>query len=137
MVLHDCSCSGKSLARLIQPAVMAVLAGESLHGYLIVQRLAEMRMFRGQRPDPTGVYRVLKAMEQEGLVKSTWREADNRPAKRCFTLTAAGRDCLVRWSQTLQEYEESITDLLATIAQATRPRRGDVMQRARRTARCC
>ena len=136
MDLHDCPCSGKTLARLVQPAVMAVLAAEPLHGYLVLQRLAAMRIFGGQRPDPTGVYRVLKAMEQEGLVRSTVEAADNRPAKRCFALTAAGRQCLTRWRETLQDYEVSISDLLAIITQAQRTGHGVAKKPARRIAGC-
>ncbi len=131
---HDCPCSGKTLARLLQPAVMAILAREPLHGYLVVQRLAAMPMFCGQSPDPTGVYRLLKAMEREGLVNSTLQSADNRPAKRSFALTASGRTCLTRWAQTLQHYHDSIADLLTTITQATRPRRSTVKRTAGRTA---
>jgi len=136
MELHDCPCSGKTLARLVQPAVMALLAAEPIHGYLVLQRLTGMRIFGGQRPDPTGVYRVLKAMEQEGLVTSTVEATDNRPAKRCFALTASGRECLARWDETLQEYEESISDLLTIITRARRTRRGAAKKPARRTAGC-
>ncbi|MEI8195426.1 MAG: PadR family transcriptional regulator [Phycisphaerae bacterium] len=134
MELHDCPCSGKTLARLVQPAVMALLAAEPIHGYLIVQRLAEMRIFCGQKPDPSGVYRVLKALEQEGMVKATLQMAVKRPAQRRFALTAAGRACLVRWAQTLQEYEESMIELLAKITQATQ--RDAATKPARRAARC-
>lgn len=133
MDLHDCPCSGKTLARLVQPAVMAILAREPLHGYLVVQRLAAMPMFCGQSPDPTGVYRLLKAMEREGLVESTLQSADNRPAKRSFALTASGRACLDRWAETLQDYHDSIAGLLSTVTQATRPRPPAAKRPARRT----
>ena len=136
MELHNCPCSGKTLARLVHPAVMAVLAAEPIHGYLILQRLSGMRIFCGQRPDPTGVYRVLKAMEQEGLVRSTVEATDNRPAKRCFALTASGRKCLARWGGTLQDYEESISDLLTIITHARRTRRSVAKKSTRRTAEC-
>ena len=136
MDLHECPCSGKTLARLVQPAVMAVLAKEPLHGYVIVQRLAAMRMFHGQRPDPTGVYRVLKAMEQQGLVKSTWQLADVGPAKRQIALMPAGRACLRQWQHSLQEYEESVSDLLAVIGQSMRPGRRTPKPRAKRATPC-
>jgi PadR family transcriptional regulator, regulatory protein PadR len=124
MDFHQCPCSGKTLARLVQPAVMALLAGQRLHGYLLVQRLAALRMFRGQKPDPTGVYRILKAMEKQGFVESSWELADSGPAKRCFALTAAGRHCLQLWERTLKDYEASVADLLGVIHQGARRRRG-------------
>ena len=136
MDLRQCPCSGKTLARLVQPAVMAALAEHPLHGYLIVQRLAALRMFRDQKPDPTGVYRLLKALEQEGYVESTWELAENGPAKRRFALTKSGRTCLARWAQTLQEYEESVGDLLGVITQAMRHGTRVTSQRARRISRC-
>src|SRR5215207_3071991 len=90
MDLDQCACSGKSLGRLVQPAIMAVLAEQAVHGYLIIQRLAEMEMFRCGPPDPTGVYRVLRSMEEDGLVVSTWDFGDSGQAKRRFELTADG-----------------------------------------------
>ena len=113
MDFDECACSGKSLRRLVQPAVMAVLAKEALHGYLIAQRLQEMAMFKGQPPDPTGIYRILKAMEEDALVVSTWDLAETGPARRRFELTAKGEACLARWIHTLQEYQEAIEELLA------------------------
>ena len=124
---HECACTGKTLARIVQPAVMAVLADEPLHGYLIVQRLIELKMFRDQAPDPAGVYRVLRTMETEGLVTATWNLAELGPAKRCFKLTPCGRACLERWVQTLEEYASSIEDLLTTI----RTRMGGIRTKAK------
>jgi len=123
MDIDQCACTGKTLGRLVQPAIVALLAEEPLHGYLLVQRLAGMAMFRCQKPDPAGVYRALKAMEKEGIVVSSWDLADHGPAKRCFELTRAGRACLARWTETLEDYAASINDLLLTIKR-TSPRRG-------------
>ena len=66
-------------------------------------------------PDPAGVYRVLRSMDQRGLVASSWDLGKAGPAKRRFTLTACGRACLKQWAQTLEEYVRSIDDLLAAI----------------------
>ncbi len=119
----QCPCSGKTLARIVQPAVLAILAEQPLHGYLIVQRLRTMRMFREECPDPAGVYRTLKSMEQRGLVTSSWDMAKAGPAKRRFTMTARGRACLEQWAQTLEEYACSIEDLLAVIREVSRDSR--------------
>ena len=99
---------------------MAVLAEQPVHGYLVIQRLAGLEMFRCQTPDPTGVYRVLRSMEEDGLVVSTWDFADSGPAKRRFELTADGRVCFGRWTQTLEQYSAAINDLLVAMKQATR-----------------
>ena len=118
MDLDQCPCSGKSLARLVQPAVMAVLAKGSAHGYAIVREVGNLTAFHGQAPDPTGVYRVLKTMEDRSLVVSRWDLADAGPARRCYELTEAGRDCLREWSRTLEQYRQAVTALLRLIRPA-------------------
>jgi DNA-binding PadR family transcriptional regulator len=120
---NQCPCTGKTLPKIVQPAVLAVLAKQPLHGYLIVQRLRTVRMFRDECPDPAGVYRVLRSMDQRGLVTSNWDLAKAGPAKRRFTLTARGRACLKRWARTLEQYARSIDDLLGTILEISRDRR--------------
>lgn len=120
MDFTQCPCSGKSLARLIRPAVMAVLAGEPLHGYVIVQQLKDLAMFRDQSPDVTGVYRLLKNMERRGLVTAQWDLSASGPAKRRYTLTQEGRECLGRWTHTLGTYQEAVADLLQVAQRSSR-----------------
>lgn len=119
MDFTECACSGKTLGRLLKPAIMGLLAQESMHGYLLVQRLTAMAMFNGQPPDPTGVYRILRNMEEDELVVSSWDFADSGPARRRFELTKDGRACLKRWMQTLEEYAVAIRDLLEAIKSPT------------------
>ncbi|MEI7837178.1 MAG: helix-turn-helix transcriptional regulator [Planctomycetota bacterium] len=116
----DCPCSGRNLDKLIQPAVLAILAqGEKpLHGYRIVQSLASMPLFGGHEPDNTGVYRFLNAMEDRGLLTSAWDMSAAGPAKKLFDLTREGRRCLAKWTATLQEYREQIGQLLDHLQRA-------------------
>ena len=118
MDLNDYPCSGKTLSKLLQPAVMAVLAREPVHGYRIVHELEQMAMFRDGPPDPTGVYRVLKSMEGKGLVVSSWEFSDTGPAKRRYELTVSGRACLDCWICTLREYSAAVVELLDKVKQA-------------------
>jgi PadR family transcriptional regulator PadR len=122
--LDLCPCSGKTLAKLLQPAALAVLAREPVHGYLIARRLEGMAMFKGQKPDPTGLYRLLKAMEERGLVSSSWDLPDAGPAKRRFSLTAGGKACLARWARTLEDYRKSIDGLLGLLQGSVRKSSG-------------
>lgn len=106
--LKKCPCSGNSLDKLIQPMILTILAQEDLYGYKLVQRMAESPMFKGQKPDGTGVYRSLKAMEQRGLIVSSWSLADPGPAKLFYHLTEEGEECLSHWIDTLAEYRRVI-----------------------------
>jgi len=60
MDFDQCSCSGKSLNRLLQPALLALLSQERTHGYVLLQRLGELDFFAGAPPDASGVYKALK-----------------------------------------------------------------------------
>ena len=120
MDFDQCPCSGKTMTRLLQPAMMALLAKEPLHGYRLVQQLAALKMLQGKRPDPTGVYRVLKSMELDGYVESEWDLTERGPAKRQYVLTTTGRKCLTCWEKTLREHEKAVSDLLSILQQSLR-----------------
>jgi DNA-binding PadR family transcriptional regulator len=99
-----------SLDRLVQPAILIILVQGELHGYKIVQRIAELER---HRPDPTGVYRSLRSMEGRGLVVSEWRASDTGPARKSYRITEAGWECLERWIETLGEHGQTVYRLLA------------------------
>jgi len=107
-----CPCAGVTLDKLVQPAILAILAEGPLHGYGIVRKLSALRIAKGRRPDMTGVYRSLRSMQARGLVASAWDTSSPGPAKREFQLTAAGRKCLIQWAKTLEDYRGSIAQLL-------------------------
>ena len=115
MDLNQCACSGKTLARLLRPAVLALLARRETHGYDIVRRLRGLETFANFPPDASGVYKVLKSMEQEGLVSARWETGDSGPAKRRYVVTKDGKACLKRWAETLEDYRAQIDGLLAIV----------------------
>lgn len=114
----DCPCAGGTLDKLIQPAILVILADSPLHGYRLVERLGEMRILAGHKPDASGVYRFLKGMEGKGLVVSSWDTSGTGPAKRVFQLTASGQSCLRTWIATLEEYRDGINALLKNARKA-------------------
>lgn len=111
--MNECAVLGKSLSRLTQPSILTVLASheEPLHGYAIIHEMAQGPMYGGSAPDPTGIYRILKQMENNGMVNSEWDLSESGPAKRCYTLTDEGRACLRRWIDALACYKASIEEL--------------------------
>jgi PadR family transcriptional regulator PadR len=116
----NCPCSGVTLDRLIQPAILTVLAGEPLHGYRIAERIGGMPGFGCQKPDMSGIYRFLKSMEHKGLVLSTWDLSDSGPAKKSYKITSEGRECLQQWIRTLEAYRQGITELLRAARKAAK-----------------
>ena len=108
----NCPCSGATLDKLIQPAILAVLSEEPSHGYRIAEKIGEMPGFGGVKPDVSGVYRFLKSMESKGLVISSWDTPDKGHAKRLYRIATAGEACLARWVETLDGYHKTISTLL-------------------------
>jgi DNA-binding PadR family transcriptional regulator len=105
---------------LIQPAILVVLAEGPLHGYRLAGRIGAMPGWAGQKPDVSGIYRFLKAMQRKGLVVCSWDLSDTGPAKKSYQITPAGRRCLRRWIKTLQEHRAAIAALLKTARKAAR-----------------
>jgi DNA-binding PadR family transcriptional regulator len=98
--------------------ILTILSQEDLYGYRIVQKIAEKRLFSGQKPDGTGIYRSLKLLEKRGLVTSAWSLSDSGPAKRFYKLTEAGFECLLRWIGSLEAHRQAIGALLDEAYQA-------------------
>jgi DNA-binding PadR family transcriptional regulator len=108
-----CACEGHTLDRMLQPTVMALLAEGPQHGYALLQRLSESPLLKGTKPDDTGVYRLLKALEAQRLVRHTVAESELGPSKRMYELTEFGRECLSKWIDTLDGYHRAIAKLVA------------------------
>jgi PadR family transcriptional regulator, regulatory protein PadR len=118
--LIGCPCTGQTLDKLVQPAILAVLAETPLHGYAVADRIASLPSFAGAKPDVSGIYRFLKAMERRGLVSSSWDTSESGPAKKTYQITVTGHRCLCRWVQTLEQYRDALTSLLSTARKAVR-----------------
>ena len=80
-----------------QEAVLALLVKQPSHGYELRARIE-----RALGPLSAGfnagqMYVTLGRLEQAGLVTSTREAAVDRPERRTFELTAAGRDRVQEW----------------------------------------
>ncbi|WP_425059608.1 hypothetical protein SCACP_02020 [Sporomusa carbonis] len=116
--IKKCPCMGINLDKLIQPAILTLLSAAELHGYIIVQKLQETCILQGKRPDPSGVYRCLRLMEQRGLVTAVWNVSDPGPARRLYTITDIGLECLRNWIHTLENYHRSLGNFLVSAKNA-------------------
>ena len=114
----NCPCAGVTLDKLIRPAILAVLAHGPLHGYQIAQRIAEIPTYEDQKPDISGVYRLLKTMETSGLLVSSWEEPSGGPARKVYETTRSGAECLHWWVRTLAGYRVRISALLKVAREA-------------------
>jgi DNA-binding PadR family transcriptional regulator len=117
---RSCACEGQTLDRLLQPTVMALLMEGPLHGYALVDRLKDSPLMKGSAPDRMGVYRLLNALEEQGVVSHVWSESEEGPAKRLYKLTCSGRKCLGKWIDTLDGYQKDVGRLVKMLRKAKR-----------------
>jgi DNA-binding PadR family transcriptional regulator len=115
---RPCACEGDTLDRLLQPAVMALLAEGPLHGYALVDRLSESPLMGGTKPNDTGVYRLLGTLEEQGVVRCRVAESELGPSKRVYELTASGKECLSKWVNTLDAYQRAVAQLVEMMRKA-------------------
>lgn len=99
--------------RLIEPALLAFLSEEKMHGYGLLDRLASLGL---DSISPSVVYRILREFEEVGLVISEWEgEKTQGPPRRVYILTAEGREALLRAELSLQETVDRIEMILKRI----------------------
>src|SRR5688572_28889957 len=101
---------GGRIERFQVAALLLLLRERKAHGYDLLDRLPEVT--GEQRVDVGNLYRVLRALEEQGLVSSEWDESLPGPAKRTYELTATGRNALERWAASLAETRERIDRFL-------------------------
>ena len=73
-------------------------AKEPLHGYHIAKTLASSAP-AGMAPKAGTLYPMLRNLQAQGVLASSLAESPDGPPRRCFTLTAKGRDLLVHGTE--------------------------------------
>jgi PadR family transcriptional regulator PadR len=105
---------GVGTAWLVVLATIA-RAQSPVHGYEIARSLSS---FSASPHGGTGgvkhgtLYPILRTMEAEGLVTSTLVPSTQGPARRCFTITPAGRSTLEAWAASWRAVRGHVDELL-------------------------
>jgi PadR family transcriptional regulator, regulatory protein PadR len=95
------------LERFTEPAVLLVLRDTPGHGYELLVEL--QTLMPNERIDMGNLYRILRSLEREGLVTSTWDEEAPGPAKRVYVITQSGRRVLAQWVEAFKKIEQQIS----------------------------
>lgn len=89
--------------------LLAVVAEGETYGYAIAQLLRDAGL--GAIKGGT-LYPILNRLEQEGLLRSSWREGTAGPGRKFFALTDAGRAALSERTTAWQLFTERAAGLL-------------------------
>ncbi|GIW19090.1 helix-turn-helix transcriptional regulator [Tepidiforma sp.] len=87
---------------MLSTTLLAFLRGWNAYGYELTQRLAQAGL---PQSDSGTVYRTLRQLERAGLVSSFWDTSESGPARRMYSLTAAGEAFLSGWIDILERYQ--------------------------------
>jgi PadR family transcriptional regulator PadR len=98
------------IERFVEPALLLVLRDVETHGYDLADEVEAMDA--EERVDLGNLYRLLRSLEAEGLVSSTWRDELPGRAKRTYRLTADGQHVLDAWAEALRGTQQTIRGFL-------------------------
>jgi PadR family transcriptional regulator PadR len=97
--------------RFSEPALLLLLRERPMHGYELIERLPEIAGDES-RVDVGNLYRILRSLEEEGIVTSEWSAELPGPAKRTYELTEAGSRLLDRWVDSLRDAQGVIAGFI-------------------------
>ncbi len=92
--------------RFTEAALLLLLRDTSTHGYDLADALEELDP--DERIDLGNLYRLLRSLEDEGLLSSQWRDDLPGRSKRTYELTEAGRELLDVWAGALTQTNKTI-----------------------------
>jgi PadR family transcriptional regulator PadR len=107
---EGCQCKVERVPNFAQPRLLLELAKKPAHGYELIELLSEGG---GAAPDPGNFYRVLRGLEEEGLVCSKWDTQNAGPARRVYELTSPGLEFLHAWAATIKQTHQSLERFLS------------------------
>lgn len=87
------------IERFAEPAVLLLLRERPVHGYELLEQLPELT---GERVDMGNLYRFLRVLEADGIVRSEWDDEAPGPSKRVYELTDEARALLDEWASALR-----------------------------------
>jgi PadR family transcriptional regulator PadR len=91
--------------------LLLLLREAPAHGYELLERLPEL--LPDERIDMGNLYRVLRALEEQAVVRSEWDANAPGPAKRIYELTDEGRTLLDSWAEGLRAAQDNVSAFLA------------------------
>ena len=102
--------SGKT-ERYIQPSLLLGLKTKPSYGYELIHNIQDFGFVQGQAP-PGMIYRHLRELEGNGLVRSEWQTEGAGPARRIYHLTAEGEDALALWIKYMQNQADNLLNFI-------------------------
>ena len=89
----------------LEPVILLTLREWNSYGYELMKRTAA---FGFEAMNPGTMYRTLRHMEENGVIKSKWETSKGGPARRMYSITDAGEAYLDFWVKSLEQYQRNM-----------------------------
>lgn len=96
-------------ATYLRPTLLLLLGEAPSHGYELLEQVRALGL---RVAEPGGLYRALRSMDEDGLVRSWWEPSQAGPARRLYVITDDGRHALRAWIRDMAEVRHLIDGLL-------------------------
>lgn len=94
----------------LRPCLLLLLSEGPSHGYELLDAVRDLEM---PSAEAGGLYRSLRAMDEEALVRSWWEPSESGPARRTYAITRSGKRALARHMAEVDRVSSLLTDLVA------------------------
>src|SRR5438067_1687921 len=91
------------------PVVLLMLREWSSYGYELMEKMAAFGL---TTMNAGTFYRTLRQMEKDGMVSSNWNTSEAGPARRMYSITAAGEAYLKFWADSLDQYQKMMDNFV-------------------------
>lgn len=98
----DTTVRPRRIRRFVEPAVLLLLHERPTHGYGLLDGLTRLGL-EAYPADQSVIYRILRDLEQAGMITSEWDTEDTGgPPRRVYQLTDEGKEHLKAWVEELR-----------------------------------
>ena len=97
--------------RYVQASILLGLVSAPSYGYELITNMQHYGFLEGSAP-PGMIYRHLRQMEEDNLVRSEWETPETGAAKRTYTITEEGREVLELWIEFMQARADKLTQFI-------------------------
>lgn len=108
---------GRYRRAVLETSILASLAESTTHGYELVEQIdalaADLVCI-----DPGSMYRLLRELEEQGLVSSSWKTPEAGPPRRVYVITEQGIEALDMAARSLGMWAAAMQRLADHAAQA-------------------
>lgn len=108
---------GRYRRSVLETSILTLLASTQTHGYDLVEQVSGMAADL-VCIDPGSMYRLLRSLEEQGLVSSSWQPAETGPSRRVYTITEQGVEALEMMADSLAMRAKSMQRIAQSASQA-------------------